>query len=74
MGTIVLTIKEFEKAKALMSFLKSIDYIGSVEYYDSYVQFRNLLETVNETAADTGLADLTLSQVNEEIEAYRNGK
>lgn len=74
MGTIVLNIKELDKAKTLMSFLKSIDYVSSVEYYDNYLQFKQLLESVNETAANTKLSELTLSQVNEEINAYRNGK
>jgi hypothetical protein len=74
MSTIVLTIKEFEKAKALMAFLKSIDYVNSIEYLDDYATFQNRLDKVNEVATYTYLAELTMEQVNEEVKAYRNEK
>jgi hypothetical protein len=37
-------------------------------------QFKELLEKLNETAANTELSELTFDEINEEIKAYRNEK
>jgi hypothetical protein len=37
-------------------------------------QFKELLENVNKTAANTELQELTFNQINQAIKAYRNGK
>lgn len=74
MDTIVIQIDQKDKAESLIQFLKSIDYIKSVDYLDKYLKFKERLEAVNKTAAETGLSDLTSEEIDEEIKAYRRGE
>lgn len=72
--TIVIRINQKEKLATFMAFLKSIDYISSVELFDKYLDFKKYLEAVNTSAGSTDLPKMTLNEVNEEIKAYRSGK
>jgi len=74
MDTIVIQIDQKDKAESLIQFLKSIDYIKSVEYLDKYLKFKERLEAVNKTAAETGLSELTSEEIDAEIKAYRRGE
>lgn len=74
MDTIVIKINEKDKIASLMAFLKSIDYIQSVEYLEDYAQMKRFLVETNAIAAETELSKMTLDEVNEEIKAYRREK
>jgi len=73
MDTIVIKVSQREKLEALVQFLKSIDYVSSVEYFDKLQTFKKYLDAVNEVAANTELAEMTQDEIDEEIKAYRSG-
>lgn len=66
MGIIVIKIDQKDKVESLVQFLKSIDYIKFVEYFDKYVKFKKRLDVVNEIAAGTELSDMT-KEIDAEI-------
>lgn len=72
--TIVIKVSQKDKLEPLLEFLKSIDYISSIEYFDELLDFKKKLDDVNQVAESTGLSKITLEEVNEEIKAYRGGK
>lgn len=74
MDTIVIKINEKDKIASLVAFLKSIDYIQSVEYLEKYTQMKRLLDETNAIAAETELSRMTLDEVNEDVKAYRREK
>ncbi len=72
--TIVIKVSQKDKLGPLLEFLKSIDYISSIEYFDELLDFKRNLDEVNRVAESTDLPKMTLDEVNEEIKAYRSGK
>ena len=72
--TIVIKVNQVEKLRPLLNFLKSIDYVQSIEYFDKYEDFKQQLDRVNASAASTELSQMTMDDINEEIKAYRNGR
>lgn len=74
METILIKIKEPNKANLLMQMLKSMDFIISVDYYESYKKAKILFDDINQLAATTELADLSMEEIIAEIKTYRNEK
>ena len=74
MSTVVIQIEESEKVEALVRFLQSIDYISKVELLDKYVSARHLLEDINRIAAETELSQMTMEDIDAEVNAYRSGQ
>ncbi len=74
MDTIVIKVSQREKLEALVQFLKSIDYVSSVEHFDKLLTFKEYFDAVNEAAAATDLSEMTQDEINEEIKAYRSGE
>ena len=74
MDTILIKLNQTEKAEALIRFLKSIDYISSVESVDAYQEGKNLLRNITKNAKAGGLSSMTLEDINAEIKGYRSGK
>lgn len=72
--TVVIKISQKEKLAPLLEFLKSIDYVSSIEYFDELIDFKKKLDDVNRVAKSTDLARMSLEEVNEEIRAYRSEK
>lgn len=72
--TIVIKVSQKDKLGPLLEFLRSIDYISSIEYFDELLDFKKKLDEVNRAAESAGLSKMTLDEVNEEIKAYRSGK
>lgn len=74
MDTIVIKLNQPEKAKVLMEILLSMDFIASVTPFDKYVNARRLFEEINKIAASSPLAEMSMEEIDAEIEAYRHGK
>lgn len=73
MSTVVIQIPEAAKVEALVGFLQSIEYISKVELLDKYMNARRLLEEINRIAAQTELSQMTLEEIDAEVNAYRSG-
>ncbi len=74
MDTLLVKIKEPAKTDSLIAILKALDFVESVEQLDDYKQARQLFEKVNEIAAETELADLTMDDIINEVKEYRREK
>lgn len=74
METLVVKVSEPKKTKFLIDFLKSIDYVKSVDYFDNLLTFKTKLDEVNSAAQASSLSEMSLSEINKEIDAYRSGK
>ncbi len=74
METLVVKVSEPKKTKFLIDFLKSIDYVKSVDYFDNLLTFKTKLDEVNRIAQASSLYEMSLSDINNEIDAYRSGK
>ncbi len=74
MSTVIIQIQEPAKAEALVRFLQSIDYISKVEVLDKYINARRLLEEINRVAAQTALSQMTMEEIDAEVNAYRRGE
>ena len=72
--TIVIKVSQKDKIGQLLEFLRSIDYISSIEYFDELLEFKKKLDEVNRAVGATDLSQMTLDEVNEEIKGYRSGK
>ncbi len=74
METLLIKIKEPNKANLLMEILKSMDFIISVDYYENYQKAKTLFDDINYFAATTELSELSMEDIIAEINAYRNEK
>ncbi|MBK7871415.1 MAG: hypothetical protein IPJ74_12440 [Saprospiraceae bacterium] len=74
MDTLLVKIKEPAKTDSLIAILKALDFVESVEQLDDYKQARQLLEEVNEIAAETELSEMTMDDIINEIKDYRREK
>ncbi len=71
MDTLLVKIAEPSKTQALVEMLKSMDFVSSVDYFDSLKKTRELFEEVNQLAEGTELQELTMDDINAEIKAHR---
>ncbi len=71
METLIVKIKEPSKTHALVEMLKSINFVSSVDYYDSILETRKLFDEVYQLAAKTDLSEMSMDDIDEEIKKYR---
>jgi hypothetical protein len=71
METLLVKINENSKAPILVEMLKSMDFVSSVDYFDSLKKTRRLFDEVNQLASETELAEMTMEDIIAEIKTYR---
>jgi len=54
---IVIKVNQKDKVDPLLEFLKSIDYISSIECFNELVDFKKKLDDVNQIARSTDAAE-----------------
>ncbi len=74
METLLVRINESSQVPALVEMLKSMSFVSSVEYIESMIKTRRIFDEVNQIAAGTELAELTMDDIIAEIKDYRNEK
>ena len=75
MDTLIVKIGDRNKAQALLSFLREMDFVVSADFAQNvYAQARELLRQTNLEAGKTTLPELTEEDINEEIAKYRRGE
>ena len=74
METLLIKIKEPNKANLLVQMLKSMDFITSVDYFENYQKVKNMFDNINEFAAKTELSELSMEDIISEIKTYRREK
>lgn len=71
METLLVKINEDGKAPILVEMLKSLDFVSSVDYFDSLKKTRHLFDEVNQLASETELSEMTMDDIIAEIKTYR---
>ncbi|MHB1688588.1 MAG: hypothetical protein ACYCVH_14640 [Ignavibacteriaceae bacterium] len=74
METLLVKINEPQKTNYLIQVLKSLDFVASVDYFDSFTKAKTLFNEVNQVASTTELPDLTTDEIIAEIKDYRREK
>lgn len=71
METLLIKVSERKKANMLIELLRSMDFIESVDYIGNFKSARELFTEVNEIASASDLKDMTMDEINHEINEYR---
>jgi hypothetical protein len=71
METLLIKVSERQKADMLVELLKSMDFIESVDYMNDLKAFKEAFTATNELASSTGLKEMTMDDINNEIKEYR---
>jgi hypothetical protein len=74
METILIKVKEPDKASLLMQVLKSMDFIDSVDYFEGYKKAKKIFDEINLLSSKTDLVNLSMEDIISEIKAYRSEK
>jgi len=74
METLLVKINEPQKANQLIQLLQSLDYVASVDHFESFVKAKTLFNEVNQAASETDLPSLTADDITAEIKDYRREK
>ncbi|MFM9839676.1 MAG: hypothetical protein ACKVOQ_15525 [Cyclobacteriaceae bacterium] len=74
METLLIKVKEPDKANLLMQVLKSMDFIDSVDYFEGYKKAKNIFDEINKISSKTDLVNLSMEDIISEIKAYRSEK
>jgi hypothetical protein len=71
METLLVKVSERKKANILVELLKSMDFIESVDYMDDLKSFKEAFESIHKIASSTDLSNMTIEDINKEIEELR---
>jgi hypothetical protein len=74
METLLIKVKEPDKANLLMQVLKSMDFIDSVDYFEGYKKANKIFDEINLLSSKTDLVNLSMEDIISEIKAYRSEK